>query len=81
MKQKWIRVEDELPEHRRAVLVYSPFMDSIYCADYQAEYDDDGLRTVGRWYICGDCIFSEVPEKVSHWMQLPDAPEMQNGEL
>ena len=59
---KWISVEDKLPEVGKRVLVYS-FFDGMNVGWVQC----DGRFTVKTPY----------PDRPTHWMPLPDAPEVE----
>lgn len=65
---KWISTKERLPEDRHSVLVYCPYNKCIYTAYYD-DFNDE-------WYYfgCGGGI--EVYYTVSHWMPLPEPPEM-----
>ncbi len=72
----WIKVEDRLPEKRKAVLVYAPEMNEPICTMY---FDpDDSAAEFGEWV--SDCTpdrggwNSMTAEDVTHWMPLPDPP-------
>ena len=58
----WISVKDRLPESGVDVLVFT----DDYCA-YTAHYD-------GYWWLSGEPTLSY---NVTHWMPLPEPPEMQ----
>lgn len=58
--QRWISVNDELPEPRHAVLVWCPERKNSYCA-----YTVDG-----RWIIFGSNGYV-LEESVEAWMYAP----------
>ena len=60
---KWISVEDRLPEQQGYFLVYMP--------DWGYEKVITAYRTLGCWHT-GDAI-------VTHWQPLPEPPEEDNG--
>jgi hypothetical protein len=73
----WIKVEDRLPQPRKAVLVYAPEMvEPITCMYYDPESDS---AEFGEWVSepsgpsrGGWSSLSEAD--VTHWMPLPEAP-------
>jgi hypothetical protein len=62
---KWISVKDRLPDERTRVLVYGEFGVSMAFL-----YGDNK-----HWYIADTEDWDEVRE-VSHWMPLPEPPEV-----
>jgi hypothetical protein len=69
---KWISVDDEMPEAGDNVLLAL----DIYCSEGRAGY----WATTGHYSKGGDCwgntsgsLLGEVP---THWMPLPDPPEL-----
>jgi hypothetical protein len=75
VKHEWISVKDRLPEVGQNVLVCDVGPDSDYGirvlsleCDEKGTYWDDGD---GWWF---------EPEDMSHWMPLPEPPEMNNEE-
>lgn len=73
----WIKVEDKLPEKRKAVLVYAPEMNEPITTMY---YDPDSdSAEFGEWVSepsgpsrCGWSCLGACD--VTHWMPLPKAP-------
>ena len=68
----WRKVEDALPESQTLVLVYAPncnIIGSVLIGQYFVEEEP----RAASWtvYDFGD---SNLGEKVTHWMPLPDAP-------
>ncbi len=66
---EWINVKDRLPEFNKAVLVYKPLIDIVHGRiglRTLAEYDPNG-----KWYTSA----SKRIDDVSHWMELPKAPQ------
>ena len=73
-KSRWVKVEDRLPtpDEYDWVLVNVKFdEDGTYGVPHIAEYRN------GEWwgYFC-DVPLTELGETVTHWMPLPDYPEM-----
>lgn len=73
----WIKVEDRLPELRKAVLVYAPGMkEPITCMYYDPESDS---AEFGEWVSepsvpgRGGWV-SLTASEVTHWMPLPEPP-------
>lgn len=77
MKNEWIKVEDRLPEKRKAVLVYAPEMNEpITTMYYDPDSDSDEF---GEWVSepSGPSRFvwsSFGAGDVTHWMPLPEPP-------
>jgi hypothetical protein len=63
--EKWISVEERLPEVRERVLIYS-YHDGVNTG-YRA---DD----IGRFYVD-----KSYPYRPTHWMPLPEPPKMKGG--
>lgn len=61
--QQWISVKDRLPEPFEEVLVYVNFKD--------LKFNDIKISYRG---LCG--IWSTYDKYITHWMPLPDAPEV-----
>lgn len=62
----WIPCSERLPEDRRAVLVWCPQYQNIYCAYLEKE----------QWWIFGAFV-QIVPNEVVAWMPLPAPYELQ----
>lgn len=89
LAQRWIPVEERLPEANKSVLVsYAPFSYVPFTAD---ETERAGLYVsiaflgnqspCGRWYwgeYEGEELtdFVEVINEITHWMLLPEPPEV-----
>lgn len=70
-EQKWISVEDRLPEIRHAVLAYSPFHKNIWAVSM---HDD------GEWYYWIPSAKKYDPDwegPITHWMPMPKIPHDQ----
>ena len=70
---EWISVKDRLPEFGENVLTYSPEekVSPKYCNAYIGEN--------GEWI---ERSFFERPlGKVTHWMPLPEPPEVESAEI
>ena len=67
---EWIKTTERLPELKKPVLVYlGPFKEQSFAwreNSQTTEYKD-------RWITMGDIIYKDG--FVTHWMELPDAPE------
>lgn len=59
---KWINVEDRLPE------------DGVWVLTFSAGVADDFQWDIGYWCVSGkwECLGWNYP--VTHWMPLPEAP-------
>ena len=61
---KWISVNDRLPEEFESVLIYDPGQGPFQTIN-------EGYRVNNSWgYIRSGCY----PNNVTHWMPLPEAP-------
>ena len=75
--ENWIKVEDKLPEKRKAVLVYAPEMNEPITTMY---YDPDSdSAEFGEWVSepsgpSRGGWSSLGARAVTHWMPLPKAP-------
>lgn len=70
---EWIKVEDELPEMYKRVLVKG---DSYLVAGRQpkTEYEEDwGIDGDWMWSIVNDCWCNHY--NITHWMPLPPSPK------
>ena len=87
IERDWIRVEEGMPASGRKVLLYIPEREGckqhgMYLgkvekveADPKGEHNFWGLPTPGsNWRISGWGYYNEPI--VTHWMPLPDAPEV-----
>ena len=63
----WISVKDRLPDEGQECLFV--YMRDVWCGDYR-----DGQFRFQRQYAL---ITKADAEKVTHWMPLPDAPEVE----
>jgi len=74
---KWIKVEDRMPDKRKAVLVYAPGMNEPICMMY---YDPDSdSADLGEWVSEPSGPgrggwYSMSANDVTHWMPLPEPP-------
>ena len=60
--QEWISVKDELPEDQEEVLVCT-------CSK-------NGIRNIDKGYMAIDHFIHRGRAEVTHWMPLPQPPEM-----
>jgi hypothetical protein len=60
---KWISVENRLPEEEVEVLGLVLYEDDTYGYDLNEHFD-------GEWLLSGSQV------KVTHWMPLPEPPEL-----
>lgn len=68
-EQKWISVEDRLPEIRHAVLAYSPFHKHIWAVSMHED---------GEWYYWIPSTEKYDPDwqgPITHWMPMPEIPD------
>ena len=68
-EQKWISVEDRLPEIRHAVLAYSPFHKNIWAVS---------MNEHGEWYYWIPSTKKYDPDwegPITHWMPMPEMPD------
>lgn len=73
-KQKWISVEDELPEDHRMVLCYTP-VDGYICVGFCLTYDW-GSKKLTKWNIVTAMRSTKtLTKKVTHWMEIPVPPK------
>lgn len=72
---EWISVKDKLPEAWQTVLCYSE--EGVYQAKYEMSYGSDEMEfdplTLGI-HGCGCCGYRGPAP--THWMPLPEAPEV-----
>ena len=64
--QEWISVEDRLPEEKVNCIVH-------YKHDY---YNNDGYWAIGFCFYDGEKFRIDLGYKVTHWMPMPELPEM-----
>lgn len=64
-QSEWISVAERLPEEKQKVLLYSP-ADGIQIGHR--------LDEVGRFYVS-----KSYPDRPTHWMPLPEPPQMKGG--
>ncbi|MEL6661051.1 MAG: DUF551 domain-containing protein [Bacteroidota bacterium] len=64
MKDKWISVNDKLPENSKQVLVHAPNCSVIGPVLIGEYYNDDGSWTVN------DFADSKMDELVTHWQPI-----------
>jgi hypothetical protein len=66
---KWISIEDKLPDLEQPVL--------IFFKDPYAKYDHNSPMEVAYMYksYMGDEIYWNTGIDITHWMELPEAPE------
>ena len=76
LRQKWISVEERLPEAEKKVLVYAVGYafgfegDTVMAITCQSMHRDGSMYWHSPWqYFLSDY-------KITHWMPLPDAPEV-----
>ena len=69
-EMNWISVKDQLPTSGQRVLCYSGY---IYIKNFQ-EREEDYIFCDGDFHWTGKPL-GEI-EKVTHWMPLPDAPNI-----
>lgn len=72
LREGWIRIKDKLPEPRTLVLVYAPnchVIGSILIGQYFEEEN----HYAASWTVY-DFGPSNLGEKVTHWMPLPEEP-------
>ena len=63
--QKWISVDDKLPEEKVNCIVH-----------YQHAYcDNDGYWAIGFCFYDGEKFQLDPAYKVTHWMPLPEPPK------
>lgn len=70
-EQKWISVEDRLPEIRHAVLAYNPFHKNIWAVSMHED---------GEWYYWIPSTKKYDPDwqgPITHWMPMPKIPDDQ----
>lgn len=73
-KQKWVSVEDELPEDYRMVLCYTP-VDGYICVGFYRTYNWAGKKLT-KWNIVTAMRSTKtLTKKVTHWMPLPEPPK------
>lgn len=65
--EKWISVEDLLPDTNRDVLTFNSEL-GIYVGFYGRGFDCDG-----EWYVYD----RDTSPKITHWRELPDPPRME----
>jgi hypothetical protein len=70
MDNKWFKLEEKIPEHLQLVLAYD--LGDIVVARYYEESNQ--IKAV-----CKAC--DEVVIHISHWMYLPDMPDLGGAEL
>ena len=58
---KWISVNDRLPDHPNKVLIYTK----------------SGKYSVAKYIERMGCFISTGQLTVTHWMELPEAPEVE----
>ena len=64
--QEWISVKDRLPEEKVNCIVH-------YKHDY---YNNDGYWAIGFCFYDGEKFRIDLGYKVTHWMPMPELPEM-----
>lgn len=89
LRQKWISVKERMPSKGEKVLLYIPEREGckqhgMYLgaageveADPKGEHNFWGRPTHGSNWRIDSCSYYEEPI-VTHWMLLPDAPEVED---
>jgi len=73
---KWISVKERLPERYEDVLIY--FKDDStmsYLRDCNKHEDQGKCRCKLKWHAYAEDSFFYKVDRVTHWMELPKAPE------
>lgn len=87
-RNKWISVEDRLPKDsikvlcRVAMLCDYPDCEQYDVEDYficEGHWDANPSSRLGGWYINRRPDISVKAEKVTHWMPLPEPPEVEDA--
>ena len=68
-EQKWISVEDRLPEIRHAVLAYSPFHKNIWAVSMHED------REWHYWIPSTKKYDPDWEGPITHWMPMPEMPD------
>lgn len=72
---KWISVEEQLPEHRQAVLTWWPARQQIQLQTYYTQYATDDA-----WWMFGWQNLLVESGDITHWMPLPEGPVQESEE-
>ena len=68
--QEWISVNDRLPEEKVNCIVH-----------YKHDYcNNDGYWAIGFCFYDGEKFRIDLGYKVTHWMPMPEPPEMEKME-
>ena len=77
---EWISVKDRLPSERNNYLVYrrNSYGNYISIADWTPNYDgfEERLKGKAMWYKYDSEYGDYEIDNVSHWMALPEPPEI-----
>lgn len=75
-KNEWISVKQKLPKIEERCLVYNTGYDGI-TKGYVEINEFIGIDQFGNPVFIGDDVYySEERENVTHWMSLPEPPEV-----
>lgn len=77
-QSEWISVEDRLPESQVMVIGYTPCDGYMFVGFYQ-KVDSPYLKSYWN-VITAMRSTRKMTKKVTHWMPLPEPPEMKGGE-
>lgn len=71
----WVSVKEKLPNIGESVIVYQ-FEDKINNGLYVAWIEKLGIENKPVWQYSW-CCGCYCPAEITHWMPLPDAPEIE----
>jgi len=81
----WISVDDRLPDEGEDVLCFVPINNAIselhifICLRDRYVEDNGELSSYWCWFYQYDGGCSEVSQTITHWMPIPDAPDVKKS--
>lgn len=78
LRQKWISVKERMPEAEQKVLVYAVGYAFGFEGDTVMAITCQSMHRDGSMYWHSPWQYFQSDYKITHWMPLPDAPEVED---
>ena len=76
---EWFDIKKELPPEPKDILEY--YLCNIYCAYQRGESSKGNSIQICAYWAGQGFKFNGGEAKITHWMPLPDFPELESPEL